>query len=160
MCDSSVLLLFAIRRMPSKFSLEYDNLTEAVARAKKVCRLHAQQQSPVKIASKIPKIQNKRGRPKGSKDSKPRNKKQSTSKSASSELASNHDRACVSVEFNAANEGLIEYPIEAEEIFRDYQPSLFDSLVFQSEADDSTEQPTIYTDLHNSIPDCWAFPLP
>ena len=146
--------------MPSKFSLEYDNLTEAVARAKKVCRLHAQQQSPVKIASKIPKIQNKRGRPKGSKDSKPRNKKQSTSKSASSELASNHDRACVSVEFNAANEGLIEYPIEAEEIFRDYQPSLFDSLVFQSEADDSTEQPTIYTDLHNSIPDCWAFPLP
>ena len=148
--------------MPSKFSLAYDNLTKAVARAKQVCRIHAQQQSPAKIASKnqIPQIQNKRGRPKGSKDSGPRNKKQSTSKSASSELALNQDHACISVKFNTSNEGLIEASIEEEEIFCDYQQSLFDHLVFRSDVNDSFEQSTNDTDLEYSIPACWVFPLP
>ena len=154
--------------MPPKASRAYDNLTEAVARAKKVCRIHAKLQSPIKVASKIPKMQNKRGRPKGSKDSKPRNKKQLTSQSALSndpdfeslDLTLNQNHFCESGGSQSSHEGLNEDPIMAEGLIRDHDPSSLDSSSFRSEAVNSTEQSTICQDLQNSNPACWVLPLP
>ena len=150
------------------FERAYDDLTEAVARAKKVCRNYTRRQSPSKVASKIPKESTKRGRPKGSKDSKPRNHKQSESTPAGCELASHPESNRNTSGVQSSNDHLSEVPAlpnNGSDIgvdgYGDVKETSFSDSFFSHDDFNTPIVATItYPCAQHSMPACWILPLP
>ena len=148
----------------ARFERAYDDLTYAVSRAKKVCKAYRSCQSSSTAASQIPKEKPKRGRPKGSKDSKPRNHARSKStctvldhdcKISGIHLSSDQ---LVTVEVTTApkNCGCVEVDGRGDII----EMSSSDSFFSHDDCTGPAENSKVLADVQHSIPACWILPLP
>ena len=156
------------------FGRAYDDLTQAVARAKKICRSCTQLQNSAKAALNIPKEKNGRGRPKGSKDSKPRDQKQSKLTPACRRLTSHHERHSEISGEQLSNDHLVEIPTAPSNLSSDLgvdgsgytsEPSFSDSFFSHNDLTGPVEkfpveESSSRAEAQHNTPACWILPLP
>jgi hypothetical protein len=143
-----------------------EDLTTAIARAKKLC---SNKEGKLFFGDRAA-LPMKRGRPKGSKDIKPRAKK--WAKSSQSSECDHFNHACDG-EADVEDTSNCTMPLSARTLVADggLAVSLDNSIPglesFQDNSFDGTEVkqpvtefPGCVTTAENFVPECWAFPLP
>jgi hypothetical protein len=148
------------------FEKAYDDLTTAVARAKFLCR---KTNSPGRYTSNAPQLRKKRGRPKGSKNSKNRGKDKTSTgqQSESDQIAFVSDTfpnqtSCTCCTASSNLEHLIpaSYDDKASSLGVDSDPGPVCSFCRMQHGRDLSLSSSSFGEVTIHDPQCWEFPIP